>query len=274
MSLQPFSGLVDTHCHLDFDVFNKARDSIIERARLQGVIRIVNPGIDIPTSRMAIGCAELFPEVYAAVGIHPNSGSGWNKESLSDLTKLAESPKVVAVGEIGLDYFHDDTSRAVQRSIFHQQLELATNLFLPVIIHNRDASDDILKITREWHDYLITSGSPLATTPGVMHSFSGNIAFANELLELNFSIGIPGTVTFKNTRELQSVVRIIPIENLLVETDSPFLTPHPFRGKLNEPANVRIVAEKISELRSEPLEKVICITTAGADKLFKWRKIL
>jgi len=223
---------------------------------------------------MAIGCAELFPGVFAAVGVHPNSGSDWNKESLSELRELAKSPSVVAVGEIGLDYYHDDTSREVQTSIFHQQLELAASLGLPVIIHNRNAYDDILQIAREWHEYLIASGSPLATAPGVMHSFSGNIAFAKELITLNFRIGIPGTVTFQNSQELQSVVRNIPIENLLVETDSPFLTPHPFRGKRNEPANVRIVAEKISELRSEPLEKVIRVTTAGADKLFRWRKIL
>jgi TatD DNase family protein len=205
--------------------------------------------------------------------MHPNNGSAWTKDTLSKLRVLAREFKVVAIGEIGLDYYRHHTPRDLQKSIFWQQLELAAELFLPVIVHNREASSDILDLLREWHKILITNGSRLIDNPGVMHSFSGDGDFAAQFSRLNYKLGINGPVTFKNSLELQSMVASQPIETILVETDAPFLTPHPFRGKRNEPANVRIVVEKIAELRDAPLDIVAKITTAGADKLFRWREI-
>lgn len=267
------SSIVDTHCHLNFDVFDQDRDLVVERARKSGLIRILNPGIDFVTSKTALICAHQYPEVYAAVGIHPNSGMDWTNNSLSELRKLAGNNKIVAIGEIGLDYYRDQSPKDLQQSIFKQQLELAAELGLPVIIHNREASDDMLNILKEWHMILKTSGMILADHPGVMHSFSGDPSFAKEMVSLNFKIGITGPVTFRNSQALRAVVVSLPLESLLIETDAPYLTPHPFRGKRNEPANVRIVAEKLAELKAVPLDKVAKITTAEADRLFRWREI-
>ena len=272
MDYQSSLFLVDTHCHLNFDVFNSDRDQVVERARKNGITRILNPGIDIETSKSAINCAREFPEVYAAVGVHPNECLGWKSRSLAELNRLAIEKKVVAIGEIGLDYYRNRAPKGTQQSIFRQQLELAARLNLPVIIHNRDANDDMLNIIQEWHHELVRKDSSLMNCPGVMHSFSGDITLAKVLVSLHFKIGIDGPVTYHNSQLLQSVVSSLPLESLFIETDAPFLTPQPLRGKRNEPANVRIVAEKISSLKDEPLDRVITITTTGADRLFGWRE--
>lgn len=274
MVLETTTELVDTHCHLNFDVYNVDRKVVVERAKANGLYRILVPGIDIETSKIAIEYAWEYDVVYAAVGFHPNQGFTWRKNTISDLRKLASKKKVVAIGEIGLDYYRDRTPMALQLTIFEEQLHLAAEFGLPVIIHNREASDDILKITKKWHNGLIACGNELANRPGVLHSFSGDNRFASEMISLNFKIGISGPVTYKKSQLLQSVVIDQPIQSILAETDAPFLTPNPFRGKRNEPANVRIVTEKISELKKESLEKVVKITTAEADKLFKWREII
>jgi TatD DNase family protein len=207
------------------------------------------------------------------VGIHPNSGLNWTQNSLAEIKQLAGEEKVVAIGEIGLDYYRDHTPRELQRSIFTQQLELAAELGLPVIIHNRDASEDILDILQKWHKALVISRSKLADQPGELHSFSGMLEFAKEIVSLNFKIGITGPVTFRNSQSLQSVVQSLPLESMLVETDAPYLSPDPFRGKRNEPANVRIVADKVAELKTVSVDQVAKSTTEEADKLFNWREI-
>jgi TatD DNase family protein len=207
------------------------------------------------------------------VGIHPNSGLNWTQNSLAEIKQLAGEEKVVAIGEIGLDYYRDHTPRELQRSIFTQQLELAAELGLPVIIHNRDASEDILDILQKWHKALVISRSKLADQPGELHSFSGTLEFAKEIVSLNFKIGITGPVTFRNSQSLQSVVQSLPLESMLVETDAPYLSPDPFRGKRNEPANVRIVADKVAELKTVSVDQVAKSTTEEADKLFNWREI-
>ena len=274
MASESTTEIVDTHCHLNFDIFDKDRCQVVQRARENGITRILIPGIDIETSKSALKYAWEFPEVYAAVGLHPNQGLSWEKGTISELRKLAIEKKVVAIGEIGLDYYRDRTPIAMQQQIIKEQLELAAELGLPVIIHNREASDDILKIIKKWHDELAVTGLKLADHPGVMHSFSGDVSFANEMISLNFKIGITGPVTFKKAMALQSMVAALPVESILVETDSPYLTPHPFRGMRNEPANVRIVAEKVAELKDKTLDNFAKITTAEADKLFRWREIL
>jgi TatD DNase family protein len=273
VALEITSELVDTHCHLNFDIFNIDRNFVVERARENRISRILIPGIDIETSKSALQCAWEFHDVYAAVGLHPNQGLSWTDNTISDLRELACMEKVVAIGEIGLDYYRDHTPRALQLLIFEEQLQLSAELVLPVIIHNRDASGDLLKIIKKWHSELIRTGNQLAAYPGVLHSFSGDDNFAHKMVALNFKIGISGPVTFQKSQILQSVVNSQPITSMLIETDAPFLTPHPYRGKRNEPANVRIVVEKISKIKEESFEKVAKITTAEADKLFRWREL-
>jgi TatD DNase family protein len=205
--------------------------------------------------------------------VHPNSAGAWSKDTLYRLKQLASEEKVVAIGEIGLDYYRDYTPREIQRTIFLQQLELAADVCLPVIVHNRDASDEINNILINWTRNLNRNASQLIKQPGVLHSFSAGVDMAKTMVEHNFKIGITGPVTFRNAELLRSVVISSPLESLLIETDAPYLTPHPYRGKRNEPANVRIVAEKIAELKDLPFDLVANTTTEAADRLFDWREI-
>jgi len=271
VSINPALSLVDAHCHLNFTDFDNDRILVIERARGIGISRILIPAIDLVTSRSALKFASQFPEVFAAVGVHPNSGMTWTKETLSEIKLMADETKVVAIGEIGLDYYRDHTPKEVQRKILIQQLELAADLGLPVIIHNRDATDDIVDILRDWYVTLKRIGSKLVNYPGEMHSYSAGLDTARMMVDLNFKLGITGPVTFRNSQLLQSVVISLPLESLLLETDAPYLTPDPYRGKRNEPANVRIVAEKIAELKNCSPGLVAKITTESADQLFDWR---
>jgi TatD DNase family protein len=264
---------VDTHCHLNFDEFNLDRDEVVSTARRIGVSRILIPGINISTSKTAVDFTRLYPEVYAAVGIHPNESANWSKNSISAIRDIAVDRKVVAIGEIGLDYYRDRSPKETQKTIFLSQLDLAAEFGLPVIIHNRNASEDIFKIIQEWHSSLMKSGLELAKSPGVFHSFSGEISFANDVLSLNFKIGVDGPITFLNAKNLQSIISTLQLDNILIETDAPYLSPHPHRGKRNEPSNVRLIAQKIAEIMNVSLENVIKITTTSADKLFRWREI-
>jgi TatD DNase family protein len=214
--------------------------------------------------------AEEYEEVYAGVGVHPNDGLSWDSKTKDRLRKLTAHPKVVAIGEIGLDFYRARTPKKLQLEIFNEQLELAAELDLPVIIHSRESIAEVLEIIIEWHRGLEASHSRLVDHPGVLHSFSGTEEFALRAQALNFYIGITGPVTFRNASELQKLVIRLPLQRLLIETDAPFLSPHPWRGKRNEPANVRLVAEKIAELHQEAYNYVTNITTANAKKLFNW----
>jgi len=270
--------LVDTHCHLYFDSFDADRMEVLGRARQAGVKRILTPGIDLASSRAAIRLAQSTDEVYAAVGVHPTELEGWNSERLSELRNLACHAKVVAIGEIGLDYYHDRSPQPLQARALREQLELAAELTLPVIIHLRNASPedrrataDILDILLEWQRGLVVANSPLAALPGVLHSFSDDLNTASKACKAGFFIGVTGPVTFKKAAMLHDVVAGAPLENLLIETDAPFLTPHPYRGKRNEPAYVRFVAEKIGEIRNQPYELVVERTGENAGRLFNWR---
>jgi len=262
--------LTDTHCHLDFDRFDKDRDQVILRARDAGLSRILNPGINVESSRTALELAEKYLEVYAAVGIHPNDGLSWDKDAIAILRELAAHPKVVAIGEIGLDYYRDRTPPDLQKQIFLEQLNLAAELSLPVVVHCRDAMMDILGILSEWQIGLEKSESSLAKNPGVLHSFSGNESDAEQIRSSNFVIGITGPVTFQNAAALQELVIRLPLTSILIETDAPFLTPHPFRGKRNEPGRVKLVAEKIAELHQEAYNNITTTTAANAAQLFEW----
>ena len=262
--------LTDTHCHLDFDWFDSHRDQVMERAREAGIYRLLNPGITIKSSQKAIALAEKYPEVYAAVGVHPNEGSSWDNNSISLLEELASQAKVVAIGEIGLDYYRDYTPMNIQKQIFIEQLDLAAKLDMPVVIHCREAIEDMVEILTAWQASLAETESRLANYPGVLHSYSGNLAEAKKIQNANFMVGITGPITFHNASELQDLVIRLPLNCILIETDAPFLTPHPFRGKRNEPGRVTLVAEKIAELHQEAYNSVTDITAENAAKLFGW----
>ena len=257
--------LIDTHCHLDFDAYTEDRDVIMLRATEHGVMQIINPGTDISTSQAAIRMAETYEGVYAAVALHPNSTASWSPEAIAAIEHLAAHEKVVAIGEIGLDYYWDKSPKAVQRAAFEAQLTLAAKLKLPVIIHNREASEDVMDVLRAW---VVILPDELKDRPGVLHSFSAPPAIADEAIGLGFYLGFTGPVTFKKADELRSIAARIPLDRLLVETDGPFLTPHPYRGKRNEPGYVRYVAERIATLRNMDKDEFAAQTTANAERLF------
>jgi TatD DNase family protein len=260
--------LIDTHCHLDFDAFDQDRDEVLIRAHQSGVKTIINPGVDIDTSRAAVHNAESHSGVFAAIGIHPNESAAWDESSMAQLGDLAERPNVVAIGEIGLDYYHEQVDHDTQKKVLRYQLELAANLKKPVIIHNRKSSDDLFSILQNWCADLRDSNSTLAKRPGVLHSFEGGSPTAEEFIKLGFFIGVGGPVTYKNARERQALVSNLPLERILLETDAPFLAPHPYRGKRNEPSYVRIIAEKIASVKAVTLEQLASATTENAAYLF------
>jgi TatD DNase family protein len=262
--------LTDTHCHLNLDTFQDDLEALLERAWERGLRRILIPGIDVENSRSAVALAERHPNLYAAVGVHPGDASTWNDDTRLILADLASHPKVVAIGEIGLDFYRNRSPRPVQQSVFQEQLELAAELNLPVIIHNREALEETWSILVEWQEHLIEQGSPLADRPGVLHSYDGGLPEAQRAAEKHFFIGISGPVTFKNAQEKHAVAAGLPLEQTLIETDAPFLTPHPHRGRRNEPAYVALVAEKIAELHGQPVESVIQATWDNANHLFHW----
>ncbi|MCL6473156.1 MAG: TatD family hydrolase [Firmicutes bacterium] len=247
----------DTHAHLDLFGSDQAIEKVIIRAKENGVTRIITVADKLQSSYRAVELAEKFDAVYAAVGVHPHDAKSVNGTTLKELDRLAVHPKVVAIGEIGLDYYKNHSPRTVQQKVFAQQLELAVDLGLPVIIHDRDADEDILKI--------ITKHRP---KKGVFHCFSGDVAFAQTVLAMNFYISIAGPVTFKNAGSLIDVAKFVPLTKLLVETDSPYLTPQPYRGRKNEPANVRLVAEKIAEIKGVGITVVSASTQENVSLLF------
>ncbi len=260
--------LIDTHAHLDFNKFDNDRQAVVQRARQAGVAAIVNVGTDLKSSRAAVRLAGEYDVVYAAVGMHPHDAKRLDGAALAELRELARQPKVVAVGEIGLDFYRNLSPPEQQRRAFRAQLAWAAKLGKPVVIHDRDAHDEILDVLAEWASDL--RHSPLAGRLGVLHTFSGDQAMAKRAIELGFYISISGPVTYKNARQLPEVVRALPLERLLVETDSPFLTPHPHRGKRNEPAYVRLVAEAIADLKGVSFNALAEVTTANAQRLFQF----
>jgi TatD DNase family protein len=274
--------LTDTHCHLDFHKFDGDRDAVIRRATDAGVKKTLIPAINLESSLSVIKLVRSHPSLYAAIGFHPTDADKWNESSENNLRNLTQSAdnKIVAIGEIGLDYYWvtESEKRAHQREVLQQQLNLASEVSKPVIIHLReennmdtgDAAKDVLGILGAWHKALQSAGHPLAERPGVFHSFGGDLEIAQQAMAMNFYIGITGPVTFKNAPERHALVRQLPLECMLTETDAPFLTPHPYRGKRNEPAFVSKIADKIAQLHSRSQSEVAAITSANATRLFGW----
>jgi TatD DNase family protein len=270
--------LTDTHCHLDLHQFNEDREAVIERAKAAGLVRILIPALSVTSSLSLLKLAESYPMLYAAIGVQPNESLTWDNASIPTLRELAVSPKVVAIGEIGLDYYWDSAPHDHQQRIFREQLDLAAELELPVVVHLREKEDanngpcyeDALDILEEWVTGLGPDKEALRENPGVLHSFSGSLETTQRAIDLNFCIGITGPVTFKNARYKQEMVAQLPLENLLIETDAPYLAPHPHRGKRNEPAFVAEIADKIAGLQTRDQEEVATVTTRNATRLFSW----
>jgi len=256
--------LIDTHCHLDMTAYGVDLDEVLSRADANNVHRIVTIGIDLPSSRQAITLAQRYRQVSATIGIHPHDVDKLEQDDYRELERLFtdHSRHIVGFGEIGLDYFKQYSHPDKQRTHFKKQLDLAHALKLPIVVHNRDANDDTIK--------LLEQAKPL-DHGGIMHCFSGDMEFARKVLDLGMLISIPGIVTFKNAVTLQEVARQIPLEAMVLETDGPFLAPHPFRGKRNEPSYLYYTAKKIAELREIDIEQISSQTTANANNLFKYQ---
>ncbi|GAB4502923.1 MAG: TatD family hydrolase [Anaerolineales bacterium] len=283
--------LTDTHCHLDLERFDADRPDVLSRARAVGVTRILIPAIDLPSCRRVLALAASDEMLFAAIGIHPTETASLPENWLDELAALFPHPqplsqrergwgegKLVAIGEIGLDYYWQAAPREIQREALRAQLKLAAQTGLPVILHLREKDDalqgeaaaDLLELLREWSAALQRENNPLAQRPGVLHSFSGSLETAQAALALGFFLGITGPVTYKNAEARREVVKSLPLERVLIETDSPFLAPVPQRGKRNEPAFVCAIADKIAEIHHLSPPELAAITSENARRLFGW----
>jgi TatD DNase family protein len=298
--------LTDTHCHLDLDYFDEDRTAVIERAEKAGLVRILIPALSVTSSQSVIKLAKSHPMLYTAIGVQPNESLTWTEDTIKELRTLAlphprplpqggrgesRSPKgrrdrgegkIIAIGEIGLDYYWEAAPHDHQQHVFRAQLDLAAELDLPLVIHLREKGDttdgpcyeDAMRILDAWVAGLGSDQEALKANPGVLHSFSGSLETAQQAIGLNFCIGITGPVTFKNAKQKQEMVAQLPLERLLIETDAPYLAPHPHRGKRNEPAFVYEIADKIAQLQSRSLEEVGAVTTSNAAQLFSWGEVV
>ncbi|MFZ5765068.1 MAG: TatD family hydrolase [Thermodesulfobacteriota bacterium] len=257
--LTPGVTLIDTHCHLDMMEKNSEVGDIVRRAAVAGIEAMITIGIDLASSRRAVELAHLFNRVYAAIGIHPHHADNLTNETEKELRKLALDSRVIAYGEIGIDTVKNYAPLAVQRRAFSRQLRLAADLDLPVIIHNREAHEEI---------FLLLEQGPSLPRAGVIHCFSGDADTARRFIDLGFFISFPGVVTFNKAETLQEAVRATPLASMLVETDAPFLAPVPYRGKTNEPLFTLFTAAKIAELKDISLDEVARATTTNARRLF------
>ena len=250
--------LIDTHAHLNFESFDEDRELVIQRAIENGLAAIITIGTDVETSEISIGLAEKYSPVFAAVGIHPTDCAEVTDADFNAIQEMAAHPKVVAIGEVGLDYYHMRAPKDVQEKTFRRQIELAHKLKLPLIVHNRDSHEDMLKVL---------SDSNAADNGGVMHSFSGDEEFLLKVLELGLHISYTGNLTFKKS-DTAPLIQKTPLERMLLETDSPFLTPVPLRGKRNEPAFLIHTAQKIAEIKNVSLEEISKVCSENAIALF------
>jgi len=251
--------IFDTHAHYDDEAFDADREALLASMPENGVGLIVDPGCDLDTSRRAVEIAEQYPHVYAAVGWHPENCAPYTRESLDTLRAWAKNPKVVAIGEIGLDYYWEQTPpREFQQEVFRDQLALAQELGLPVIVHDREAHADSLAIVQEF-----------PAVRGVFHCFSGSYEMAKELIKRGWCIGFTGVVTFKNAHKAVEVAQNIPLDRILIETDCPYMAPEPFRGRRCDPSLVPYVAKKIADLRGIPADEVARATESNARRVFR-----
>jgi TatD DNase family protein len=254
--------LADTHCHLCLADFEPDLPEVLERARAAGVERILVPGIDLETSRRAVELADDHEEIFAAVGVHPHHAATFGPATRDELRRLADSPRVVAIGEIGLDYYRDRSPRPAQRKAFEGQLDLAAEVRRPVVVHNREASGDVLERLLPW--------AALRDNPGVLHAFSSDAGEALAAAEAGLFLGVAGPITYPNAGERRRVTGELPRERILLETDSPYLTPHPHRGRRNEPARTTLIAAALAEIWGIDPDDARRAVWKNAATLFHW----
>ncbi len=251
---------IDTHVHLNAEQYQEDLQEVIDRALEAKVETMVVVGFDRKTIEKTMELVEQYDFIYGVIGWHPVDAIDCTEEDLHWIEELASHPKIVGIGETGLDYYWDKSPKDVQQALFRKQIHLAQKVNLPIIIHNREATADVVNILREEN---------AASVGGVMHCYSGSVETARQCIEMNFMISLGGPVTFKNARMPKEVATEIPLEHLMIETDAPYLAPHPYRGKRNEPAWVPLVAEEIARLKEKPIEEVAQVTTANAKKFFR-----
>ena len=261
----PAPRLIDTHCHLNFSSFDEDRDDVLRRAREAGVDRVIIPAIDLASCRHALALADVHAGLFVAAGIHPNSCGDFNQSALETLRGFSRHKRAVAIGEIGLDYYRDKCPPAKQRRALEMQLELAAGLQLPVILHNRESSEDLLAILEAWAPSVPPA---MKARLGVLHSFSASDEIARRALELGFYLGFTGPITYKKAHELRAIAAGAPINRLLIETDGPFLAPQQRRGKRNEPSYLRYVNERLAQLKGLAIDDMARQTTLNAERLF------
>ena len=250
----------DSHAHLDDEKFNNDRETVLASMQEAGISYITNIGDDLASSRRSLVLAKRYPFVYAAVGVHPHNVENMTEKDIEELTLLAAEEKAVAIGEIGLDYYYENSPRELQKKWFRRQIELALELDMPIAVHNRDSNADCMEILKKYD---------IKKIGGVMHCYSGSAEMAQEVIRLGMYISMAGPVTFKNNRRGVETVKEIPLEHILIETDSPYLAPEPVRGTRNDSRNVRYVAEKIAEIKGISVEEVAKVTTENAKKLYR-----
>ena len=247
----------DTHAHYDDQAFDADREPLLQRLGASGVELIIDPGCDVLSSRKALELAERFDFVYAAVGLHPEELDKYSPETFEEICSMARHPKCVAIGEIGLDYYWDAGHKEEQKELFRRQIELALELDKPVIVHDREAHGDCLEIVRDYPGLR-----------GVFHCYSGSAEMAKELLKLGWYLGFDGPITYKNARKALGVLELCPMDRMLMETDSPYLSPVPMRGKRNDSSNLKYVAEKIAQVKGISPEQAVAITLENGCRLF------
>lgn len=250
---------VDSHAHIDDEKFDGDREEIIQAIRANGVEFFINVGADLTSSMNSIKLSEQYDFIYAAVGVHPHDAESMDETTIEVLRTLSKKEKVVAIGEIGLDYYYDNSPRDIQKERFLDQIRLAKELDLPIIVHTRDAAGDTMEIIKSEQD---------GSLRGVIHCYSGSVEQMQEYIDMGFYISLGGPVTFKNAKLPKEVAQAVDMDRLLIETDSPYLTPEPYRGKRNNPMYVKEVAEKIAELRGISIEEVAKITGKNTRDLF------
>jgi len=250
-------GLIDTHCHLADASFENDLDLVINRALIAGVEKIVIPAVDLETSRRVVELSSQYPQLYAAVGVHPEESSAYSDSQLPELLSLAQETKVVAIGEIGLDFHYPPFDKDLQERMFIEMLKLAAKVNKPVLVHSRDSIGVVLRKLETWLQELIADGmSTMAKAPGILHAFEGNLKQASTAINLNFAIGLGGPITYKNSTEKIMIARVTGLDHLVLETDAPYLPPHPYRGQRNEPAHIQEIAGKLAELKQQPIDVI------------------
>ena len=259
------ASLTDTHAHLADPVLSPNVVDVVDRAARSNVDHILAVGVDIQSSAESVALSERFPTVWAAVGVHPHEVSSYNSGTLDELRRLAEHPKVVAVGEIGLDYYRNVSPVDLQQAVFTEQLALAASLDLPVVVHNREASADVLRLIGS-----VRRDVDLNTRAGVLHCFTSDEAMAEHAISQGFFISFAGNLTFRRANSLRDIAAALPGEWILAETDSPYLAPVPLRGQINQPLNVRLVVGQLAEVRGVSPDTAATLTSTNARRLFRW----